>query len=192
MTPQEAQKEFEGQLAALELVVMYLDQAVSLLHRSVGGKVSLVNRDNSFLRIVLTHYIVNNLAALFDDKDKKVNSLLNIAKRFEGYFPNRFFSEYIASIREFRMKHASDLERITKNRNLMTAHLGASKKERLGWSPQVAKKMDKFLGTQPSVAQNDSLRFITPFQLFDMHIIQGIPRLGKILQELNFKVLDGT
>lgn len=190
MTTQEAEKEFDGQLTALELVLIYLDRAISLLHRSLEGKVPLSDRDNTFVRIVLTHYIVNNIAALFDDKDKKVNSLVNIAKRFEGNFPHEFFTEYRTSIEEFRMKHKADLARIAKNRNLMTAHLGASKKERLGWSPPIAKKMDKILGTKSTVAQDDSLRFITPFQIFDMPIMKDVPELQKAIENLRFKVLE--
>lgn len=191
MTPQqEAQKEFEGQLAALELVVMYLGQAISLLRRSNEGKVSLVGRkDNTLVRIVLTHYIVNNFNSLFDDKDRKVNSLSNIPKRFKKYFPSNFFSEYVVSVEDLRIKYASDLERIAKNRHLSTAHLGADKNERLGWPPHVAKNMDELLGTQSPVAQKDSLQFITPFQIFEMPIIEALPSLKNIVEELQIKFL---
>lgn len=188
MTPQKAQKEFEGQLAALELVVMYLDQAVSLLRRSVEGKLSLKHKDNDIVRIVSTHYIVNNLNALFDNKEKR-NSLSNIAKNFEKHFPNNFFSGHVTSIGDLRIKYAADLERIKKNRHLSTAHLGADKNERLGWPPHVAKNIDEILGTQSPVAQKDSLRFITPFQVFDMSIIQAIPKIKGILEELQIKFL---
>lgn len=190
MTPKEVQKEFEAQIATLELVVMYLDQAVSFLLRSIEGKLSLKNKkDSDLMRLVLTHYIVNNLNALFDNKDKKVNSLSNIAKRFEKHFPNNFFSEYATSIADLRIKYAPDLERIEKNRHLSTAHLGADKNERLGWPPHVAKNMDKILGTQSSIAQKEALQFITPFQIFDMAIIQAIPRIKDILEELQVKFL---
>jgi len=190
MTPKEAYKEFEEQLAALEVVVLYVSRTISLLRRSVEGKIPITNKqDSDMIRVALTHYIVNNLNALFDDKDRKVNSLKNITKRFEGHFPTNVFSEYAASVEEFRAKHLKDLERIQKNRHLSTAHLGASREERLGWPPHVAKNMDRLLGTKSSVAKSDSLRFITPYQLFEMPIIENVPRLEKILEELNTKVV---
>src|SRR3989344_8361813 len=183
-------KEFEGQLAALEMVVIYLDRAIFLLRRSIEGKISVTNkRDSDILRLALTHYIVTNLASLFDYKNRRVNSLGNIAQHFKEHFPSHLFSEYTTSIEEFRKKHAKDLERIRKNRHLSTAHLGASKEEQLGWPLHVAKNIDRLLGTKSSVAKSDSLRFITPYQLFEMPIIENVPRLEKILEELNTKVV---
>lgn len=190
MTPKETQKEFEGQLAAIEIVVIFLGRAISLLRRSIEGKISLKNKgDVDLMRLALTHYIVNNLAALFNDKNRKVNSLPNIAKHLERHVPNNFFLEHNVSTAEFIRKYADDLERIEKNRHLSTAHLGASKNERLGWSPQLAKNIDEILGTQSSVAKNDSLRFITPYQLLDMPIIQSIPEIKSIVENLNLKFI---
>lgn len=190
MTQQEAQKEFEGQIVALELVVMYLGQAVSLLRRSIEGKLPITKKkDSDLIRLALTHYIVNNLNALFDNRGKKVNSLSRIAKRFEKDFPNNFFVKYDNSISDLRIKYVVDLERVEKNRHLSTAHLGADKNEHLGWPPHVAKNLDELLGTQSPIAQNDPLCFITPFQLFDMPIIQAIPEIKSILEELQVKLV---
>lgn len=190
MTPQEARAEFEGQLAALELVAMYLGQTVSLLRRCVEGEISLLGKkDNDLMHIAFTHYIVNNLFALFDDGSRDVNSLTRVAKRFKSHFPHNFFSEYLTSVEKFRTRHAVDLERIGKNRNLSTAHLGASKKEQLGWPPHIAKNIDQILGTQSSVAQNDSLRFITPLSIFEMPVMRDILEIESILEELRFKTI---
>lgn len=188
MTTQEAHKKFEGQITALWLVAHYLNRAVSLLRKSNEGKVHLkTKKEIDLMRIVLTHYIVNNSASLFDDKDKRNNSLRNIAKRFERHFPINFFSEYLEYVDKFRIKHKKDLARIEKNRNLSTAHLGAGEKERLGWDSTTAQKLDKILGTKSSVAQEDSLRFITPFQLFEMKIVEEIPELLSALDSLQMK-----
>ncbi len=182
-------KKFDEQLAALEVVVLYLCQAVNLLRRSVEGQISLPNKkENDLLRLVLTHYIINNLASLFDE-GRRINSLMKICSRFEKNFPNDFFLEYIAFVEKFHIKHTEDLKRIEKNRHLSTAHLGADEREQLGWSPQVAKNMDELLGTQSPVAQEYSLQFITPFQLFEMSIMQEIPELKSVLKELRAKVI---
>ncbi|MDP3956743.1 MAG: hypothetical protein Q8P97_01985 [bacterium] len=188
MSIQEAQKEFEEQLAALEVVVDYLSQAYSLLRRSVEGKISLKGKDARLVGIVLTHYIVNNLAALFDN-GSDVNSLTKITERFKKIFPDQFFSEYKAAVEKIRISCGADLERISKNRHLMTAHLGASQRERLGYGSQMAKNLDEIFGTQSHIAEKDSLQFISPYQLLDMIILIEIPKLRKILETLNSRVL---
>ena len=110
------QKEFEGQLAALDVVVIYVDRAISLLRRSIEGQITITNKhDSDIMRHTLTHYVVNNLAALFDE-DRRVNSLITIASRFKKQFPNNFFSEHIKATEDFKNKYDSDLKRIRKNR----------------------------------------------------------------------------
>jgi hypothetical protein len=188
MATKKVQEKFESHLAALELVVMYLHQSVSLLLRSIEGKLPIKNKkDSDLLRLALTHYIVNNLNALFDDKGKNVNSLSKIAKRFENNLPKDFFFEYLISIEKLRKEFAADLERIKKNRDQSTAHLGADEYEQLGWAPRVAKNMDELLGTRSSVAQKKSLEFITPYQIYVMPIIQALPKIKNTLEELRMK-----
>lgn len=186
---QQVHKQFESQLAALELVVLNVRASISLLRRSVEGKLSLKNKDDRLMRVVLTHYIVNNLAALFD---KKNNSLPKIAIQFKKDFPKDFFSGYSRTVNEFIKTHDADLKRIRKNRNLSTAHLGDGKNGKLGWSSQVAKNIDRVLGTQSSVATDGAHRFITPFQIFDMPIMDNIQKLKDALEELSIKFITET
>lgn len=183
-------KEFEERLAALEIVTEYVDRALSLLHQMVTGEITISKKsENDLMRLALTHYVINNLFALFDTK-KENNSLVNLSKHFEAQFPNNFFSEFSQAIENMKVIHRRDLERLKKNRHLSTAHLGASKREKLGWSPEVARNIDEILGTQSSVASVESLIFITPYQILEMPIAKTLPILKNILQDLQIKLIE--
>lgn len=183
-------KEFEKHIAAIEIVITYIERSLSLLQRSVEGQLPLTNKkDVDIMRLALTHYIVNNLRSLFDDRDRNVNSLPNLVKHFGTYFPTNFFLEFKDSISNFRVKYSGDLKRIEKNRHLSTAHLGSGKGENLGWKPEVAKNIDELLGTESSIAINPSLLFVTPYSILEMPIIKSIAKLKNIVESLQIKFI---
>ena len=184
----ERYEKFERQFAALQIVVLNIIQTASLLSRLLTKEeISLSKKDNGCIQLALTHYVVNNLAALFDNHKKDANSLIRITKRFEKDFPGGFFSEYTTQIENFQRKHITDLERVEKNRNLSSAHLGANEEEELGWSSDFAKRIDRILGTKSSVAKNNSLVFITASELSRMSIIMNIEELEDVLEGLQYK-----
>ena len=71
-----------------------------------------------------------------------------------------------------------------KNRNLSSAHLGASDKEKLGWNPQIAQKLEEWFGQESSAAKTKELEFITPINVLEMKIIHNVPKICAALVDL--------
>ncbi|MFH1694545.1 MAG: hypothetical protein ABH880_02210 [Patescibacteria group bacterium] len=181
----------QEQLAALFVVIDRLEKSVDFLERCLSGRISfLLDRDTVTTRMVTTHYIVNNLYALFDDGKKEANSLPRIARRFEKHFPRNFFSEYLDSVQKLSRTYADDIERLEKNRHLSTAHIYASEKEQLGWDPVTAERINKTFGGRTHVAKKKSLHFITPNNVLDMSIIGAIPEIKNTLSKLQLMIMD--
>lgn len=177
-----------GYLTDMWIVLDRLEKSVSLLRRCNEREVSLPGNDMIIIRIALTHFIVNNLHSIFNNNRRDANSLLQVPKRFEAELPNGFFSECIASVKEFRRENKADLERIKKNRDLSTGHLSVSREEQLGWDSKTARKIEEIYGTKTRLASEDSLIFITQDNILNMPIIQNFPQIGAILEELQTKL----
>ncbi len=190
MTPYEARKKFDSALAALELEVAHTKDCIDLLGKSIQGKLQRFKnpKETRCLRLALTHEITNCLALLFDNKSKDINSLYRIAIRFKDHLPMNMFTEYERGLAEYANKHLKDIARIEKNRNLSSAHLGI--REQLGWTENVAKNIDKILGTESTVAVNESLLFITPAQIFDMQIVEDTNVIVCLLEALRYKFFE--
>ncbi|MBI3638310.1 hypothetical protein HY227_01035 [Candidatus Wolfebacteria bacterium] len=176
----------------MDIVIEYLDRAIKLL-KSQQIKINTdINKKNKYIvELALTHFVVNNLASLLNNKSKNLISLERVPVRFEKSFPYNFFSEYIAAIKHIKNDYKKDLERIEKNRNLAMAHLGGGK-ERLGYDQFTAQKIDKFFGTKSSIAAEDKFLFITSTNILEMPIINVIGKIKKILEELNWKRLNAS
>lgn len=189
MVSKETLDKFNGQVATLDVVVDLLDRAIKLLkNQRIKFNTEIDEKNKYIVEFALTHYIVNNLASLFDNKGKNLISLERIPTRFGKSFHHNFFSEYIVAIKCFKDAHKKDLERIEKNRNLGMAHLGGGE-ERLGYDQSTAQRIDKIFGIKSNIAPEYKFLFITPINIFKMPIIDAIEEIKKILGNLNLKIL---
>ncbi|GEM_PF-6564901 len=180
---------FFEELATLFNTLDRIEKSIDFLDRCLDGQVNfLLDRDNATIRIVLHHYILNSIYNLFDNGNVDVISFFRITKRFKKNFRHDLFSEYLCSMKKFHSEYKSDLERIGKNRNLWTGHLGSYQNERLGFDPEEVKNV-RWYDPENFIAKKDSLIFITPENILDVGLVQNINKTQKFLTKLQFDFL---
>lgn len=180
-------EKFQEQFAAIEFVLLNLKRAISLLGRISNEEVVLDRKDKEFVKLATTHYVINNLTSLFDTRSD-CNSLKTLPGRFQEPPFGGHFVEFDSAVEAFRQKHSADLERMRRNRNLSSGHLGGSPNQRLGYNTETATRLNELFGGQSPVAEKGCLEFITPKNLLLMPVVQALPELEDILKKLFNKI----
>jgi hypothetical protein len=180
---------FDSQIATLDIIIEYLERAIKLLKSQEIKTNDKINDRNAYIiELAITHYITNNFSSLFNNKGKNLISLERIPIRFEKSFPKNFFFEYITNVKCIKDVHKEDLERIDKNRNLMTAHLSGEEKQ-LGFDQITTQRINAIFGTKSNAALENKFIFITPTNILKMPILNSVEKIKKILEDINIKRL---
>lgn len=179
-------EEFNQHLAALWVVIDRLKKAADWLNNCSAR--SLSSQECTTIGIFAKDYIVNNLNSLFNDRTD--NSMLGIVTHFKKQLPHDFFVDYEKSVNKILVEFKDDLERIGNNRNRSSAHLGSSKRQKLGYDDETTKKLNELLGTQSSPAEKDSLLFITPNNVLELGIVKNISKIERVLEDLQIKLFE--